>query len=228
MKVAAGVIFYNDVNSLERCLDSLAGHVDLVFCIDGKFPQFPGDSALSTDGSRDVVRSYARYGVILDDCPKPEIDKRQRYLELCAKFGIDVLIILDSDEYVLDNAVWYNFGENLYRVIIERDKCSHNVYAVSIRTPNDGRVSSGSFLAYPRVWYRPEEMEYYAGKHYYFRNKYPADHPLHKENLIHQASHKINLINGIQIGHDHELRSKQHMDSRFIYQVWLTKHESEL
>jgi len=222
MKIGAGIIFYNDGISLKRCLDSIADNIDIIFAIDGKFPNFPNNQPLtSTDGSNELVKSYSN--AVLVHYVATEFNKRQHYLELCKEHNVDVLLIIDSDEYVLEDISNFQvFKEMLTRIIIQRDKGSKNVYAIPIRQPN------GTYLAYPRVWYRPEEMEYYDGRHYFFRNKYPVGHPLHKENLPHQANHSVNTINGLLLGHNHELRSKEHMASRFEYQRWLCDYENKL
>jgi hypothetical protein len=97
MKIAAGIIFYNDGISLKRCLDSIADNIDIIFAIDGKFPNFPNDKPLtSTDGSIDVVKSYPN--ALLVHYIAPEFNKRQHYLELCKEHNIDILLIIDSDE----------------------------------------------------------------------------------------------------------------------------------
>jgi hypothetical protein len=230
MKIAAGIIFFNDKDSLRRCIDSLVMGVDLIFAIDGKFPQYPGTEELSYDGSRELVKQYSDYKVVLVDCPKPEFEKRQHYLKLCSEYGVDVLLIIDSDEYVRSAegglTDWQGFRRSLHKVIMERDDGGnkHNVYGINMFDP----TCDNSPLAYPRIWYRPEEMEYYAGRHYFFRNKYPVDHPLHKINLPHQAAHNVNLIEGISLAHDHSLRSKHHMSGRHVYQIWLSNYEIHL
>src|SRR5215212_1670147 len=81
LRLAAGIIFFNDYSSLKRCLDSLIYSVDVIFAIDGKFPNFPADSDLSTDGSRELVKSYPR--CMLIDFPRSEFEKRGKYLEYC-------------------------------------------------------------------------------------------------------------------------------------------------
>jgi hypothetical protein len=227
MKIAAGIIFFNDKESLRRCINSLVMGVDIIFAIDGKFPQYPGTECLSYDGSRELVKKYSDYKVVLIDYPKSEFEKRQHYLKLCEDYGVDVLLIIDSDEYVmptLENSNWNRFRKSLHKVIIERDGGNkQNVYGINMFNQADG-----STLAYPRIWYRPEEMEYYAGRHYFFRNKYPPGHTLHKTNLPHQAAHNVNLIEGVTLAHDHLLRSKHHMSGRHEYQIWLSNYEIHL
>jgi hypothetical protein len=217
LKLAAGIIFFNDYASLKRCLDSLISDVDIIFAIDGKFPNFPADSDLSTDGSRELVQSYSR--CMLIDFPRSEFEKRCKYLEYCSTYSADVLMIIDSDEFILDTADWKMFRGNLKRMIFDRDKSTHNVYALKVQSVG----KSHEFLAYPRIWYKPTEMEYYGGRHYFFRNKDPL-----VKNLPHQGDHSLNVISGVELGHDHYFRSKYHMQSRLEYQTWLQNYERSL
>jgi hypothetical protein len=217
LKLAAGIIFFNDCSSLKRCFDSLVKGVDIIFAIDGKFPNFPADSDLSTDGSRETAESYPKCKLI--DLSRSEFEKRAKYLEYCSIYQVDVLLIIDSDEFVLNNSDWKMFRDNLNKIIVGRDKSAQNIYAIKVQTVG----KSHEFLAYPRIWYKPAEMEYYGGRHYYFRNKDPLI-----KNAPHQADHSLNVIKGIELGHDHYLRSEYHMQSRFEYQTWLENYEKSL
>jgi len=217
LKLAAGIIFFNDCSSLKRCLDSLIYGVDMIFAIDGKFPNFPADSYLSTDGSRELVKTYTQ--CMLIDYPRTEFEKRSKYLEYCRTYSVDVLLIIDSDEFVLNDADWKMFRHNLRRLIFDRDKSTHNVYAIKVQNVS----KDNEFLAYPRIWYKPAEMEYYGDRHYYYRNKDPL-----VKNIPHQGDHSLNVIEGITIGHNHFLRHQYHLQSRFEYQTWLENYERSL
>jgi hypothetical protein len=98
LKLAAGIIFLNDYSSLKRCLDSLIYGVHMIFAIDGRFPNFLADSDLSTDGNRELVKTYPQ--CMLIDFPRSEFEKRSKYLEYCQTYSVDVLLIIDSDEFV--------------------------------------------------------------------------------------------------------------------------------
>lgn len=189
----------------------------MIFAVDGKFPNFTADSDLSTDGSREVVRSYSK--CVLIDLPSSEYEKRAIYLKYCYIYSIDILLIIDSDEFILNNADWDLFRNNLKRIIFDRDKCLHNIYAVRLQT----NANDGKFLPYPRIWYRPGDMEYHGGRHYFYRNK-----NLLVINIPHQGDHSLNTIEGVELGHNHLLRSESHMKSRFAYQYWLQNFENSL
>jgi hypothetical protein len=172
---------------------------------------------LSTDGSRELVKSYSK--CLLVDCPNPEFEKRQKYLEYCDLYSVDILLIVDSDEFVLNNYGLQTFRCNLKTVIFDRDKCAYNVYAVMLQSLDN----SHEFIPRPRIWYNPSQMEYFAGRHYCFRNKNTK-----KTNIYNQPDFFSKVIRGIELGHDHSLRSKYHLESRSIYQTWLVNFERSL
>src|SRR5215831_11352727 len=101
-----------------------------MFCLDGKFPNRPGKTDLSADGSREVVKSYSN--AILLDAPWPEPQKRAEYLRLCAKYGCDYLVILDTDEYAqnADTASWKVLRGAASRVLPLEYGSGHHVVSI--------------------------------------------------------------------------------------------------
>ena len=129
MNLAAGIIFYQDCKSLKRCLDSLpACHVNHIFCIDGRFPDFKGETDFSTDGSIELVRSYPHTEYVPH--PGPEEAKRNKYLELAEAQGFDWIIVIDCDEYI-SYVNWEMLKMNL-------DLCPKNleVYMTRFKAPD--------------------------------------------------------------------------------------------
>src|SRR3990167_9387839 len=108
MKIAIGYCYYNDLKSIQRGLPTLVNEVDLIFAVDGKFSLRDGPD-YSTDGSTEFLESFPN--VIIEKFVGMEHDKRQRYVELAVKNKVDVLIIIDSDEYI-SNADWDLFKQN--------------------------------------------------------------------------------------------------------------------
>src|SRR5215208_3259371 len=109
--IAIGLSFFEDVNCLERCLDSVLKEDEAlrpyvkVLAIDGKYKGYPIDHDLSEDGSRELIQQYQdKYGnhrLELYDHPNlHERFKRQRYVDIAASQQIPWLLILDSDEYI--------------------------------------------------------------------------------------------------------------------------------
>jgi hypothetical protein len=243
--IASGTIFYNDCKSLERTLESLKDKVDYMICIDGKFKHFKdaNPSSISNDGSAELVASYknAIYWALPD---RYEIEKRQKYLEICRNAGVsdgkiipgvDYLLIVDSDEYVIEYDKDVFEGE-LSRLHSDRAMAQYNVFAVMLEV-NSGKyehivhkfanANAGppqpsrerQYAHSPRLWHRPYEMEYNV-THYNFRNKHPAS-SLHYLD----TNPAVKIIPGLKLGHDHILRSNKFLNSRFTYQKWLVDFE---
>ena len=210
-------MFFNDFHGLKRCINSLYDEVDIIFAIDGKFPTFPGESELSTDGSRELVKSCSK--CLLIDYPKPEFEKRQKYLEYCDLYSVDILLIVDSDEYILNSDGFQAFSCNLKTVIFDVDKGAYNVYAIMLQSLDNNH----EFIPRFRIWYNPSHMEYFAGRHYCFRNKHTQ-----KTNISKYSDLFPKVIKDIELGHDHNLRSKYHLKGRSIYQTWLVNFERSL
>lgn len=200
MTFAACVSFYNDARGLQRLLNSIAGNFEYIFCLDGRF-NYVSESEdeffrhpLSTDGSRRIVDWYRdKYNAILLDYPDlPEPKKRQAYTDVARTYGVDCILIIDSDEYVW-YADWEKFRSEAYQKIVARDKCHTNIYNIACR---DGR----SFMDRPRLWFRPWELAY--GKtHYEF---YRRDDPTRA--LILMGGDEHHFIDGILVRHDQSLR----------------------
>jgi len=235
LRFAAGIIFFEDRDGLARLLESIHLGFDYMFCLDGKFPNRPGKTDLSADGSREVVKSYSN--AILLDAPWPEPQKRAEYLRLCAKYGCDYLVILDTDEYAqnADRASWQAFREEAYRVVQLQYAGRHHVFSIYIQVAArayDNQVRHGDvwmkegdveYSHYPRLWYQPYNLEYYKGAHYYYRMKDPT-HLYHKVPQV----PSLEIIKSVKFRHDHELRTAEHQDARQQYQKWLVPYEAKL
>ena len=128
-----------------------------------------------------------------------EGQKRNLYLYICKEFGIEWLLILDSDEYV---TVTGDFKKNAETKLDTSN--NHYIYDImSRRNPAD-------YVKYdprPRLWYEPWDMRYKECHCCYGR----IDGKVRKSERP--------TIEGIQIEHDKSLRSEQHNKNwkQFIY-----------
>lgn len=240
--IASGTVFYNDVKSLERTLESLKDKVDWMICVDGRFKHFKdgNSSGLSRDKSRELVRSYDN--AILIDMPHTyEIQKRQAYVDYCNSMfrnaqKINYLLIVDSDEYVLEYD--QTTFEKEIDIISKPPYAQYNVFAIMLEI-NSGKYShivhkftggnnprtttpnNRQFAHSSRLWQRPYEMEYNM-THYNFRNKHPSS-SLHYQ----ESNCAVKIVNGMKLGHDHVLRDDKHLDMRYQYQKWLVEFEQK-
>ena len=179
MKIALATIFYNNKAELQRLVDSIPDKViDLWITVDGPFrynldmnPDLPHKS---DDGSFMVINNAApkfNDSIIIHHKPgATEFDKRNTYLENCSKLGnIDVLIIVDSDEYfiyppgITPLDAWQRFRKDMEILIIQNQH--HNVYGIQY-----SQADSPSDTYKPRIWVNPAKMRYTNGSHYHYSN----------------------------------------------------------
>jgi len=238
MKIAIGCIFYQCRTELERLVNSIPRNfIDYFIGIDGIYkynkeqnPQLPD---VSNDGSRELLMQYGggqKYVVALSSKPNStEFEKRNTYLEICDKLGdIDVLIIVDSDEFFLfpegtnlKDSV-FRFKRNLEFTIGKLINREHNVFGIHTLNLHD-KVESYK----PRIWYKPEEMRYLNGSHYHYANikTEQATIETFNQNRINYCQHVAEVVKGAVLGHDHSLRSQKQTEMHDKYVEYLTRFE---
>jgi hypothetical protein len=205
MRLAAGIIAFNDRKSLFRTLSTLTG-CHYIFLVDGRFADFDYPTDLSDDGTRDLPELFEN--VVLIDCPATdEVTKRNRYLQACREYGIDYLIIIDSDEYVID-ADWTRFFQNL--AVLET---TENVLGLSCCY--DGT----HFGPYPRLWKNPGQMEYYRC-HNIFKNT--------TNGQIMRSPPASTVVEGIKLAWDVSLRTAEQERKTSEYQAKLIAKEKPI
>lgn len=238
MKLAIATIFYQCHTELERLVNSIPPNfIDYFIGIDGIYrynkEQNPDLPNVSNDGSRELLMQYGagqKYVLCMQSMPKvTEFTKRNTYLALCEKLGdIDVLIIVDSDEFFLfpqginvKDSV-FRFKRNLEYTIGKLQNREHNVFGIHTLNLHD-KVESWK----PRIWYQPEEMRYIYGSHYHYANKKREQATLKtfKENRICYCQHTADMVKGVVLGHDHSLRSQTQTEMHDKYVEYLTRLE---
>ncbi len=199
MKIAGGLIFFDDCKSLERCLPSLI-NIDTVFCIDGRFAMYDctTNSDLSTDGSRELVLSYPNT-VLVDYPGVSEVDKRNKYLQLAKNY--DWLLIIDSDEYVIE-------FDRLQLAEIKEG----NIFCINFNNLGHPTIA-------PRLWRKPYEMEYLEA-HNIFRKRGTGQ--------IQRSTAGGPIIEGIAMASDDSLRTRDREAAATAYQVKLIAQEKAI
>lgn len=202
MKTAAGVCWYMD-HLIIRCLDSLQGHFDYIFVIDGKFTLNPAENDYSDPKLREKVAKYPN--VIMVDYIGHEEDKRDQYLILCKKYDVDVLLIVDSDEYIEKRTDWDLFNSNLQGL-------SEGIYGIHM-WPND--------IHSPRLWVKPYNFRYYQA-HCIFKHITTGD-------IIPTGDAGAIKVDGLtmQIGKDVP-RTEEYLLNTRIYQGRMIEKEKEI
>jgi len=240
--IAIGLSFFEDINPLEKCLDSVLGNPDLrpyvkVLAVDGKYKGYPIDHDLSEDGSRELIMDYARRypGLVqLYDYPNDhERFKRQKYVNLAAEQEIPWLFILDSDEWIQVPKVerfikeLKRIEEDWYETNIENalptQRVGNVVTVMCVELGQDSGLPVQT-KGVPRLWYRPQDM-HYTTKHYWFARKEDIPDPNKTENfrqdnlsLILGAKYKSLSVSNIVIWHSHQDRDDDREKRRKYYE----------
>lgn len=207
MKVGVGLSFYNDVHGLSVLLASLQDHViEKILAIDGRYPGFHSPDDLSTDGSRQVVKSYPN--TVLVDLPATQIQKRNKYLQLSKEYGLDFLLILDSDEYIID--VNWSVFKHACEESVRLDEYQYRIY--DVRYQNEMEWDLGER---PRVWFRPWEIRYDV-KHYRWVIKAKC-----KDRPVYEGNCGRRLLPGLTIKHHRSIRPEARNKAMDNYEDWL-------
>lgn len=235
--IAVGLSFYEDVNSIGRCLSSVLDNADLidhvkVIAIDGVYKGYPAKNPLSEDGSRELVNDFKRQypnSVELYDYPGlHERFKRQKYVDIAASQNIPFLLILDSDEYIecKNTANFLDELKLIQDVWIDRDKViadhdskftiiPHVTNAYQIKCADlDGLGYVINAASRPRLWYRPQDMMY--TKHSFFRVTRDDKGKLFDAS---QQFSPVFVLQNMQIWHDHNHRSEDREQRRQYYEM---------
>ena len=199
MKIGIGFCYYQDVESIKRGMPTFVNDVDYIFAIDGKFSLRNGPE-YSTDGSTEFLQQFKN--VIIEKFIGMEHDKRQRYIDLAVKHKVDVLIIIDSDEYV-SNADWKLFRENLEK-ILDSDQ---NIHGVNFFTDNN-------ITQYPRIWIRPHQIKYWNAHCLFEVNG----------NVI-RSPKCLKPVLGITLQMDDSMRSEKYLKDTTDYQYKMISYE---
>jgi hypothetical protein len=233
LNIALATIFYNNKRELERQINSIpsGGSITHYFGIDGIFQyNFGKDgnkTGLSNDGSRELIQSLEEKGVkvVIDDCPNEiEFTKRNRYLELCEKYNIDIMIIVDSDEYFYyydkdPLEQWAKFRLEMAKLI--KINPNQNVYAIRTILAEDY-----AFMEYFRVWYRPGDMRYFRNSHYHYLNMKNGEYEAHKDQKIMHTQQAIATIQSLMLRHNHALVTPDQFKLKKDYQFYLINFET--
>lgn len=199
--------------------------------IDGPYTFFRfrnrATSSISDDGSREFLKKQKK--VTLVDYPGYQVDKRMQYVKKAEELGCDAIVIIDSDEYLHpEYRDWKDFRFWLRRYINSNDPAG-NGFVFNILFWVDEHyekayncIETGKFERMPRVWHRPEKLEYYSGVHYWVRHREFVD-PHEK-----LGSGVVDITHGIRLCQDSHLRQKDFQVSRNTWAELGMKHEDSL
>lgn len=107
MRIVACLVWFDEtVESLERCVSSLAGVVDVVVACDGRWDMFPGRRRYSpAEQAAAIASAGAAAGLVCDVYKAPrsaltsQVAKRNHAMRRAAGLG-DWILVIDGDEWV--------------------------------------------------------------------------------------------------------------------------------
>jgi len=197
--IAVGLSYYNDLKSIQRSINSYIDDVDFVFAINGRYSLRDG-SDYSDDGSTEYLEQFDN--VIIENFVGMEHDKRNRYLELAAEMDIDVMLMIDSDEYVIE-ADWEKFRDNID--LLKKEPAIHGVKFY---------YTDKEWTVYPRIWVMPQSIRYYRCHNIFNVN-----------GQIIRSPGNLKAVEGISMGMNDDLRSEQYLQGTSEYQKRMLEYE---
>jgi len=204
MKIGAIVPYYQCIDELQRCVNSLRDF-DLILGIDGRFPHFPGDSLTSTDGSPRLIMDLPNgmnFGY-----PEEQVIKRNFALDKAVEWECDYVLIMDSDSYITK----LDF-DHLKVQLMDWSKYPIFVFNVDYYI-TDKYHSEWAYV------FKPNEIEY-AQLHNLIRFK-------NYNGQLLLPDVPAPLLKDITIKTDTKLRTKEHIQNMVIYKEWKKAYESK-
>ncbi len=204
MKLVVGYSYYNDLESIKNTLHTFVNDVDHVIAVDGKYTMREGED-YSSDGSTEYLQGFSN--VILDKFTGPEVEKRNRYMEIATEIKADVLLVIDSDEYVVD-ADWELFKSYLPDMI---QNCPSNHLGLLFYLN-----AKEKWTTYPRIILRPDVVRY-AHNHYLFT----------VNGELRGNTRNVPYLEGIKLRETDEYRTEDYLKKTEEYQCKRVPIENE-
>ena len=201
MNLVAGLIHYNDLESMKRTIDSIYDHVDCIIAVDGKFSLREGED-YSSDGSTEYLQSLEK--IIIKKFTGYEHDKRNIYMEEATRLKADAVLIIDSDEYIQGN--WGKFYKSLEKNINNPHPYLGLKYIYNAKTTT----------FYPRICLRPQEVRYWKA------------HNIFECDGNRQRIKSTNSLGGIFLYGDDTLRDPEWLKKTQNYQTKMFAHEKPI
>ena len=189
MKIGIGLIFYDDLESLKRCIPTI--HADTIYAIDGRYKDFNSPNPLSADGSREFLQSFENVKLI--DAPDlQQVEKRNIYLKECKE---DFLFVVDSDHWMEGN--WDSFRKELDEKVNDGNGCGYWFWI------NDLDRKSNIFQCLG--FFHPNQIQYkYRHDWYEFENQ---------RILPYSHNNKYTKLKTLTVFNDKSLRNKTRKSS---------------
>jgi len=221
MKVGVAVIGYESKNEIARCLDPFVGHVDAFILGDGKFDFYDAPNQYSKDGWLNYAHDRYKDKLQVETYryAGSQVVKRQKYLDIAGEIGLDYLIVMDTDDYLMaDYQDWPTFYSNLskaegriflmYSWIPDADSWS--------KQTNKG-LDSNTWQTSRRIHKDPGTMRFCLDCHYMWCSKETTDEEIlgwtiknpDKPNQNPYQFYSNTVIDGVRFTCDRKLRTPE-------------------
>lgn len=188
MKIGIGTLAFNSETEIDRMLDSTLG-IYPTFVIDKAFRNF--GHGHSTDRTTRICDLYSNVVVFQPEGKLTEAQCRNQYMIASLKWNLDVLIVLDTDEYLEFPLGKEFFEQQLARVINQYP--DQYAFRVTYEDHNNGTSFS------PRIILNPAFTRY--------RDRHNQLYFADREVITNDKS--IKLCAGIVIHEDKSLRTEE-------------------
>ena len=212
LRIGIGLSFYNDFDSLQRMLHSLQSYpINDIIAVDGRYKGHAGRNPLSDKVVTDLFKTIQTPNCIHLLPDVSQIEKRQLYFEHSKDRELDVIIVMDSDEFIVHHKTnWSLFIEELEHHINENKDTFIQAYTIPLII-NQKRYTPDYTINSARVFYKPWQLQY-VENHHTIRNKRTGI------NMGYQT-HTTKLEH-LTIETDHKLRTKDYMLEHDLYEQY--------
>lgn len=222
LKIGIGLSFYNDFDSLQRMLLSCQSYpIDKIIAIDGKYEGYPSKQMYSDKEVLDLFKTSQTPYHIYKVAEKSQNEKRQAYFDAAKEHDLDVIIVMDSDEYFLhEKTNWPLFMDDLRDKIANHAHTYVQCYCIPTYLTHKGieKMPDAYVENLPRVFHQPWKLTY-VDDHYTIRNKTTG---------VIMTSTSNQVLEHIALGHDHTLRTKQYKANTKKYEEELVEYENSV
>ena len=158
VRIAVGIITYQDRDGLERLFNSIYDHVDAIIVVDGRYPEWGTEDLpkFSTDGTKEYCEMLDKVKFI--ELFAPQHEKRTRYMSECKE--CDLLLVLDADDFVHYTTNWDKFKNFI------NDGISNGIFEGRYNIDNK-QIYNVDFIIGPnhkqwigRLYYKPYTLKY--------------------------------------------------------------------
>lgn len=206
--------------------------IDLLIAVDGRYADYPvtkiSKSISSSNDCLDLITNEETNKIpykIIDSTTKDgslmtQQQKRDVYFDYCKDADITCLIVMDSDEYFLeDKTDWALFMDDLSEKMRDNAHTYKQAYCIPTTLKDKGieEMPDGYTENLPRLFTKPYELKY-VDDHFSIRNKRTG---------VLMTFEGNSTLQHIALGHDHKLRPKEYTANTKKYEEFLIIQENE-